>query len=309
MSMNLTMNDKFCADKVIVITGATSGIGKATARKLGYSGARLALVGRNEKMGKELIRRICSDSPGSVAEFFQSDISNLTEVRELVSRIKNRYDRVDVLINNAGARFTRFEETSGGIERTFVTNHLGHFLLTALLLEHLMRAPNARVLTIGSSAHFDVRSNPAWSLTRTTYERKLAYGTSKLANIIFAYELARRLSGTSVTSNAVDPGGVATNLGRNNGVVAWLRHLTSYAWKGQLVTPRRAAEHIAYVVLAKELTGVTGLYFHECKPVMSSTISQDLATARELWTLSVTLTGIDASLGQAWKYMRPADSL
>jgi NAD(P)-dependent dehydrogenase (short-subunit alcohol dehydrogenase family) len=251
---------------------------------------------------------IRSDFPDSAAKFFQTDISNLAEVRELVSRIKNRYAEVDVLLNNAGARFSQFQESSEGFERTFATNHLGHFLLTALLLEHLMRAPEARILTIGSGAHFGVCSNPAWVLTRTTYERKLAYGTSKLANIIFAYELARRLSGTSVTSNAVDPGGVATNLGRNNGVVAWLRHLTYYAWNGQLVTPRQAAEHIAYLVLAKELTGVTGLYFHERKPIMSSTTSQDLATAHDLWSLSVKLTGIDASFGQAWEYMRPADS-
>ena len=163
-------------------------------------------------------------------------------------------------------------------------------------------------LKMGLTPHFGVRSNPAWVLTRTTYECKLAYGTSKLANIIFAYELARRLSGTTVTSNAVDPRGVATNLGRNKGVMAWLRHLTYHAWKGQLITPRQAAEHVVYVVLAKELTGVTGLYFHERKPVMSSTTWQDLATACEPWSLSVKLTGIDANLGQAWEYMRPADS-
>ena len=302
------MKDKSGGKNVIVITGATSGIGRAVALSLGHCGASLILVGRNAKKGDELVRMIRSDSPESAANFFQADISNLAEVRELVSRIKNRYDRVDILINNAGARFSQFEETSGGIERTFATNHLGHFLLTALLLEHLMRAPEARILTIGSGAHFGVRSNPAWVLTRKTYERKLAYGTSKLANILFAYELARRLSCTSITSNALDPGGVATNLGRNNGVVAWLRHLTYYAWKGQLVTPRHAAGHIAYMVLAKDLTGVTGLYFHERKPVMSSTTSQDLATARELWSLSVKLTGIDARLGQVWEYMRPADS-
>lgn len=302
------MNDKSCANKVIVITGATSGIGRAAALSLSRCGASLVLVGRNARKGEELVRMIRSDSPDSAAKFFQADISNLAEVRTLVLRVNNCHDRIDVLINNAGARFTQFEETSEGLERTFATNHLGHFLLTALFLERLMRAHAARIITVGSGAHFGVHGDPIWILTRETYERKLAYGTSKLANIIFAYELARRLSGTTITSNAVDPGGVATNLGRNNGVVAWLRHLTYYAWKGQLITPREAAEHIAYVVLAKELTGVTGLYFHECKPVMTSTTSQDLATARDLWSLSVKVTGIDASLGQAWEYMRPADS-
>jgi NAD(P)-dependent dehydrogenase (short-subunit alcohol dehydrogenase family) len=301
------MNDKSCADKVIVITGATSGIGRSVALSLGRCGARLVLVGRNAGKGDELVRMIRSEVPDSEAKLFQTDISNLTDVRELASSIKNRYDRVDVLINNAGARFSQFEETSGGIERTFATNHLGHFLLTALLLEHLMRAPKARILTIGSGAHFGVHRDPIWNLTHEAYDRKLAYGTSKLANILFAYELARRLFGTSVTSNAVDPGGVATNLGRNNGVVAWLRHLIYYAWKGQLITSRQAGEHIAYLVLAKELTGVTGCCFHERKPVMTSTISQDLVMARDLWSLSVKLTGIDPSLGQAWKYMSSAD--
>lgn len=302
------MNDESYADKIIVITGATSGIGRAVALSLGHCGSTLVLVGRNSRNGEELVRMIRSDSPDSAAKFFQADISNMAEVRELVSRIKNLYDRVDVLINNAGARFSQFEETSEGIERTFATNHLGHFLFTALLLEHLMRVPGARILTVGSSAHFGVCSNPAWVLTRTTYERKSAYGTSKLANIIFAYELARRLSGTSITSNAIDPGGVATNLGRNNGLAAWLRHLTYYASKGQLIMPSRAARHIVFLALAEEFEGMTGQCFFECKPVTSSELSQDLATARELWSLSVKLTGMDASLGQAWEYMHPADS-
>jgi NAD(P)-dependent dehydrogenase (short-subunit alcohol dehydrogenase family) len=249
-----------------------------------------------------------SSSPGTVSEFVRSDVSSLAEVRDLASRITHGYEQVDVLINNAGAWFSRYEETSDGVERSFATNHLGHFLLTALLLERLMRAPEARILTIGSGAHGGIYSKPAWVLTRTAYDHKLAYGTSKLANIVFSYELARRLSGTTVTSNAVDPGEVATNLGRNNGVVAWLRHVAYYAWKGQLITACQAAEHIAYVVLAKELAGVTGTYFHERKPVQSSTTSQDLAIARELWSLSVKLSGIDASIGQVWRYMRPADS-
>jgi NAD(P)-dependent dehydrogenase (short-subunit alcohol dehydrogenase family) len=307
-SSNIVDERQVSQKNIVVITGATSGIGRAVALSLGRCGVSLGLVGRNAKKGEELVRLILSDSSDSAAQFFQADISNMAEVRDLVSRLKNCYDRIDVLINNAGARFSQFEETSEGIERTFSTNHLGHFLLTACLLEHLIRAPAARILIIGSGAHFGIR-NPTWGFTRTTYERKLAYGTSKLANIIFAYELARRLSSTSVTSNAVDPGGVATNLGRNNGVVAWLRHLAYYAWRGQLIRSRQAAEHVAYMALAKELTGVTGLYFHERKPVMSSTTSQDLATARELWSLSVKLTGIDASLGQAWEYMRPTDNL
>ena len=230
------MTDVSPARKIIVITGATSGIGRAVALSLGSSQASLALVGRNERVGEGLVRRICSDSSGSRAGFFRADLSSLTEVRTLASRLKDRYERVDVLINNAGARFTHFEETSEGLERTFATNYLGHFLLTALLLERLLQAAAARIITVGSGAHFGVRADPPWILPRATYERKLAYGASKLANIVFAYELARRLSGTTVTSNAVDPGGVATNLGRNNGWVAWLRHLAFYMEQTQSQT-------------------------------------------------------------------------
>jgi NAD(P)-dependent dehydrogenase (short-subunit alcohol dehydrogenase family) len=250
---------------------------------------------------------IRSDSPDSAVKFFQADISNLAEVRTLALRVNNSHGQINVLINNAGARFTQFEETSEGLERTFATNHLGHFLLTALFLERLMRAHAARIITVGSGAHFGVHSDPIWILTRETYDRRLAYGTSKLANIIFAYELARRLSGTSITSNAVDPGGVATNLGRNNGLAAWLRHLTYYASKGQLIMPSRAASHIVPLALAEEFEGVTGKYFFECKPVTSSGLSQNFATARELWSLSVKLTGIDASHGKVWEYVRPHD--
>ena len=160
------MTDVSPARKIIVITGATSGIGRAVALSLGSSQASLALVGRNERVGEGLVRRICSDSSGSRAGFFRADLSSLTEVRTLASRLKDRYERVDVLINNAGARFTHFEETSEGLERTFATNYLGHFLLTALLLERLLQAAAARIITVGSGAHFGVRADPPWILPR-----------------------------------------------------------------------------------------------------------------------------------------------
>jgi len=301
------MTQESMEEKTIVITGATSGIGRALALGLGRAGTNLVLVGRNERVGQRLVRQIRSHSSASRAGFFCADLSNLKDVRSLASELKERYKRVEILINNAGARFNHFEETSDGIERTFATNHLGHFLLTTLLFDHLLEARAARIITVGSGAHFGVSGTPSWSLTRATYDRKIAYGLSKLANIIFAYELARRLTGTSVTSNAVDPGGVATNLGRNNGWIPWLRHLAFYALKGQLITARQAAGHIVFLALAEELKGVTGHYFFERKPVMSSRLSQDIAIARELWSMSVKLTGIDASLGKSWEYVQPQD--
>ena len=271
------------------------------------AGARLVLVGRNEKEGERLVERISSNTSSSCARFYRTDLSCLAQVRELASQLKERYERIDILINNAGARFYHFEETSDGVERTFATNHLGHFLLTALLLDRLLEAPAARIITVGSGAHFGINGHPSWMLTRQDYDRKLAYGTSKLANIVFAFELARRLSGTTVTSNAVDPGGVATNLGRNNGWIAWFRHLTYYALKLQLIRARQAAKHIIDLAQAEELEGITGQYFRECKVVSSSAASRDLTRARELWSLSIELTGIDSRIGRAWEYMRPSD--
>jgi NAD(P)-dependent dehydrogenase (short-subunit alcohol dehydrogenase family) len=302
------MDDTSSVDKVVVITGATSGIGRATAYELASPGSRLVVIGRSETKGKEVIDRIRSSSPRCGCEFLQADLSNLREVRDLASNINDRYGQVDVLINNAGARFSQFEETSDGIERTFATNHLGHFLLTALILDRMLEARAARIITVGSGAHYGVSGNPSWVLRRADYERKLAYGMSKLANVVFAYELARRLACTSVTSNAVDPGGVATNLGRNNGWTAWVRHLIYYAAKGELLTPGQAASHIACLASAGEMSGVTGQYFHDRQVVPSSVPSRDPVVAYGLWSLSLRLTGIDAGLGRAWEYFRPADS-
>lgn len=302
------MNDSFSAGKVVVITGATSGIGRATAYELASPGSCLVLIGRSEKKGKEVIDSIRTFSPRCVCEFLRADLSNLTEVRDLSSNINDRYGQVDVLINNAGARFSHFEKTDDGFERTFATNHLGHFLLTALLLDRILDAKAARIITVGSGAHFSVGGQPSWVIRREDYDRKLAYGMSKLANVVFAYELARRLSGSSVTSNVVDPGGVATNLGRNNGWTAWLRHLIYYAVKGELLTAGQAASHLMYLVLAEDLTGVTGQYFRGRRASMSSAVSKDRVVGHGLWSLSLKLTGIDSSLGRAWEFFRPADA-
>lgn len=301
------MDQAFSGDKVVVITGATSGIGKATAFRVADLGVRLVLVGRNETKGIEVVSRIRSSSPQCICEFLRADLSNLTRVRELASIINDRYDRVDVLINNAGGRFSQFEQTADGLERTFATNHLGHFLLTALILDRILNAPAARIITVGSGAHFGVDGTPSWVLQRSDYERRLAYAASKLANIVFAYELARRLSGTFATSNAVDPGGVATNLGRNNGWTAWLRHLVYYAVKSELVTANQAASHIAYLGFAQELTGMSGQYFRDGQVVASSLASRDRIIAQGLWSLSVKLAGLDSRVGRAWKYLQPDD--
>lgn len=291
--------------KVCVVTGATSGIGRATALALGESGAHIALIGRNEKAAASVIAKLNRrGSSAAPAIFVRTDLTDFDNVRRTAAELRRRYAAIDLLVNNAGARFTNYETNSDGIERTLATNHLGHFLLTALVLDRLFSSRTAQVITIGSEAHA-ASLEGGWLLTPGKYDRRVAYARSKLANIMFAYELARRLRETTVTANAVDPGGVATNLGRNNGVVASLRHLISYAVKGALRSPRSAARGVVHVAFADELRGVRGKYFRDGREIRSTPISYDQSFTRQLWSLSVRLTKVDASMGNAWQFVKP----
>lgn len=287
--------------KVAVVTGATSGLGRAVAIGLARAGVHVALLGRDEHKASAILDRLDSGA----GRVFRVDLSDASDVRRVAGQLRTAYPAIDVLVNNAGARFTDFGTNRAGIERTFATNHLGHFLLTTLVLEQLLQSQAARVITIGSSAH--VLSPPRdWLLSRETYDRKAAYGQSKLANIVFAYELARRLRGTGVTSNALDPGGVATNLGRNNGLLPWVRHLAFYAAKRQLRTPTSAASDVVRLAMSDEYKEISGKYFFKGRAVSSAPSSYDTGLGRELWALSVRLSGVDQTLGAAWRYVDPA---
>lgn len=275
---------------VCVITGATSGIGRATAVALSAMGASLALIGRRVDIGIKLAAKLRSKPGAGQVDFFRADLSDQRQVRDLGAAIASKYPRIDVLINNAGAKFDSFQQSVDGIELTFATNYLGHFLLTALLIDPLLRAEGARVITLGSGAHGGISAEGDCCLGPRNYDRKLAYGKSKLADIMFAYELARRLNGTSVVCNAVDPGGVATNLGRNNGLLAWCRHLGYYALKRQLISSERGAETVVFLASDAAIRGVTGKYFFEKRIVESSASSHDLQAAQRLWARSLELT-------------------
>ena len=280
--------------KTCVITGATSGIGRASAVQLGRLGADLILTGRDERKGAKLVRRLQRDHTGGNAHFIRADLSAQREVRALAAAIQSRCACVDVLINNAGARFDTFRLSPDTLELTFATNHLSHFLLTSLLLDKLKAAEAARVITVASGAHSGARVDFERSFRAETYDRKVAYGCSKLANLMFAYELARRLKGTNVTSNAVDPGGVATNLGRNNGIVSWLRHVGYHALKGELLSPEKGAETIVFLASSPVVEGISGTYFFRKREVPSSRISRDEDAAKRLWELSLEMTDLIA---------------
>lgn len=280
-------------NKICLITGATSGIGKATSFKLADLGASLILLSRNEKMGENICDQIRNKNNSARAKFYKADISSMKNVREVSERIKSDFDHIDVLINNAGARYDKYLKNDEGIELTFATNHLGHFLLTISLIEMLKKSTQGRIINISSSAHS--RGNIKFDdiVAPEHYDRRLAYGRSKLANLYFTYELSSRLKNTNITVNAVDPGGVATNFSRNNGLYPWLKHYFSYILQLRLISPERAAETILYLASSNDVKDITGKYFFEKKEISSSPASYDREAAEKLWQLGVNLTGVN----------------
>lgn len=291
--------------KTCVITGATSGIGRAAAIQLGRLQADLILIGRDERRGVELIRRLERAHPHGNALFLRTDLSVQREVRDLAATIQSHCASVHVLINNAGARFNSFRPSKDNIESTFAVNHLSHFLLTILLMEKLMAAKAARVVTVSSSAHASASGDFERNLRAENYDRKDAYGGSKLANVMFAYELARRLRGMMITSNAMDPGGVATNLGKNNGLVSWMRHIGYHALKRNLISPSKGAETIVYLATSSKVDGISGKYFFRNREAESSRISHDEDAAKKLWEWSLKLTGLNEQIRPLRDLIKP----
>jgi NAD(P)-dependent dehydrogenase (short-subunit alcohol dehydrogenase family) len=292
-------------NKVYVITGATSGIGRATALGLAKADANLVLVGRNPRRGSEVAERIRKKAANASVWFIEADLSAQKDVRRLAKTIGQEYDHVDALINNAGARFDTYGETEDGLERTFATNHLGHFLLSCLLLEHLIEAPSARIITVSSESHRAAKTDGVWLYQKHKYDRRQAYAKSKLANILFASELARRLARTGVISNAVNPGGVATHFARNNGLLSWLKHLAAHGVRRELISPAKGADTIVCLADTFELAAMSGRYFFQRRSVDPAPAALDRSLAAALWNLSLEWTELDKSIGLTWEYIKP----
>lgn len=275
-------------DKICLVTGATSGIGLVTAQALAREGATVILVGRNPSRGAAMVHRIQQETRNSAVELMLADLSIQAQVRQLASEAQRRFDHLDVLVNNAGAFFGQRQVSAEGIEMTFALNHLAYFLLTDLLLDQLKASASGRIVNVSSEAHRGSRLDFSNLQGQHRYRGWRAYAQSKLANILFTYELARRLEGTGVVTNALHPGFVATNFGRNN------RGLTGMLWRMlQLaaISPQRGAETIIYLASAPEVKGISGKYFVKKKAVGSSEVSYDRAAAERLWQVSTELTG------------------
>ncbi len=265
--------------KICLVTGATDGIGKVTVRALAERGATVIGVGRDPAKIQAVLTEV-GQMPGSL-EFLTADLSSQAQIRALAEEFKSRYDRLHVLVNNAGALFTTYRESVDGIEMTFALNHLAYFLLTNLLLDRLIAGAPARIVNVSSDAHQGSAINFDDLGYRRQYSGWSAYGASKLANILFTYELARRLDGTGVTVNAVHPGFVDTNFQRAAGL----------DMRGHL-TPEEGADTQVWLATAPEVAGVTGRYFVRRRDTPSSEASYDAATARRLWEVSARMVGL-----------------
>lgn len=279
--------------RTCLVTGATSGIGEAAASDLAKLGHRLILVGRSEEKLKKTVGRIRDKTGSKEITAYRCDLSLLQEVRSAAGKIRRDYRRIDVLINNAGARILRHQLTEEEIELTLATNHLGHFVLTLSLRGLLQSSGDARVISVSSGAHYGGTRAIENIKSAEDYDGKRQYADSKLANVLFTYALADRLKGERVSALAVDPGCAATNFARNNGSWPWLKHRLSYLLRGRLRTPARAAETIVYLATSDGVAGITGKYFRDKKETRSSDISYEGAVREALWESSVALSGID----------------
>lgn len=276
----------------VLITGATSGIGKAAAQAIAAQGSHVVLVGRNAAKTEAVAAELRQTSGNPHIDFMLADLSSMAEVRRLAAEFQARYRRLDVLINNAGAFFMRRQETVDGLEMTFALNHLSYFLLTNLLLNLLQASAPARVVVVASAAEGGAKID--WEDLQMTkkYNGFQAYANSKRLNLYFTYELARRLAGTGVTANALHPGSVATGIwanpfGRLGGVARSITRLT-------MRSPEQGAETVVYLATSSEMEGVTGRYFVDKKPRYSSRASQEVEAAQGLWQISAELTGLTA---------------
>jgi NAD(P)-dependent dehydrogenase (short-subunit alcohol dehydrogenase family) len=282
------MNRQIC-----LITGATSGIGKAAAFALAKKNYELILIGRNEAKVKKVSCEIRKKTGNDHVNEFVCDLSLLQDVRRVADKVKNAYNRIDVMINNAGAKILRHQLTKDGIELTLATNHLGHFTLTLSLMDLLKRSQSARIVNVSSGAHYASDGVVENILTADLYDGRKQYENSKLANVLFTYALADKLRGRGIVANAVDPGGVATNFSRNNGLRHWLRHRLYYLKKRQLLTPEQGAATLVFLASANDVMGITGKYFSDLKEIKSSDISYDKALQDKIWEFSAKLGGID----------------
>lgn len=276
--------------KVMLVTGATDGIGKVTALELARRGATVVGVGRNPEKCAAVEKELRATAINPAVEFIVGDLSSQHDIYAVADAFKRNHRRLDVLVNNAGGVVYTREESVDGIEMTWALNHLGYFMLTNLLLDVLRASRPSRVVNVSSNAHRNGKINFADLQFTNGFSGWRAYSQSKLANILFSNELARRLEGSGVTSNALHPGFVASRFGRSgNGamttLMGWIQGVAA-------ITPQQGAQTSLYLATSREVEGVSGLYFDKSKPVAPAAAAMDVETAHRLWQVSEAMVGM-----------------
>jgi NAD(P)-dependent dehydrogenase (short-subunit alcohol dehydrogenase family) len=268
--------------KVCIITGANSGIGKATAIGLAHMGATVVMVCRDQVRGEEAQKEIKEQSGNENIDLMLADLSSQASVRKLAKNILQHYQHIHVLINNAGLIYLTRQETTEGFEATLAVNYLAPFLLTNLLLDRLKASAPSRIVNVSSDSHQSGYIRMDDLELKKGYRIMRAYGQSKLVLVLFTYELARRLQGTGVTANCLHPGFVSTNFAQN-GVGKVGRSITKLIFSNLGISPEEGAKTSIYLASSPEIEGVTGKYFVKSIPVRSAPISYDETLQHQLW--------------------------
>jgi NAD(P)-dependent dehydrogenase (short-subunit alcohol dehydrogenase family) len=274
--------------KVVVITGATSGIGWVAAEKLARMGARLVLIARDRARGEATLGRLREAGPSVAHSVHYADLSTIAEMKRVSGAIAAAEPRVDVLINNAGALFSSRKVTADGLEMTFATNHMSYFVVTLELAERLRATAGARVVNTSSDAHKGRHLDFDDLQSAKGYRGFPVYGKSKLCNILFTRELAKRWADTGVTVNSLHPGFVSTRFGDSSG--GMFQRLIQVA-KLFAISPEQGAETILYLSTSDDVAKVSGKYFYKCRAVNPTRDAQDDASARRLWEETERLAG------------------
>lgn len=278
--------------KTVVITGATSGIGEVAAIHLAEQGARIVFVARNPFRRDGLLTQLSIANSSAKHAGYLADLSKLSEMKRVAGEIAAAEPKIDVLINNAGALFSAREATADGLEMTFATNHMAYFVITNLLLDRLKATPGARIVTTASDAHKSGKLKFDDLQAEKKYNAFGVYGTSKLCNILFTRELARRLQGSGLTANCLHPGFVATQFGDNND--GMLGMVVGVAKRLIAITPEEGGKTIVYLASSPDVDTQSGGYYYKCALSTPSAAAQNDADAKRLWEISAKIAGVGA---------------
>jgi len=277
--------------KTVVVTGGTSGIGEIAALRLAEKGARIVLIARDKTRADATLAKLKNANPSATHTAHYGDLSALAEMKRVAGEVATNEPRIDVLVNNAGAVFLSRKTSVDGLEMTFATNHMAYFVVTNILLDRLKATPGARIVSTASDAHKSGKLDFDDLQSEKRYSSFRVYGTSKLCNILFTRELARRLDDVDVTANCLHPGFVGTRFGQNNATNIFAKLLRS-AVMSLGISPEEGAKTIIHLASSPDVAAISGEYFYKCKVAEPTAAAQNDADAKQLWDVSAKIAGL-----------------